>query len=225
MEILYNKLKNYSLNDILKVEQSDRQFIALKKLSYCFDDNDLYLVLIICNSIVCYQLSGKWEDYWEEFCDYFCDKKIDYSSLIDELIYFIKNSKNNKRLINIKIKRIEKLRNFVLDFWGKWKYYYQNMINLRDDLVKIMNQKKDAKTITFTVKMFGYWARNIYSFIEYPYDISIPIDSRLISLFDKYKWPYTDINLFYYDLSNKLWISQLHFDALVWVNYQKLINT
>ncbi len=225
MEILYEKIKDYNLADILKIEESDRQFIALQKLSKCFSDYDLYLALIISNSIICYQLSGKWEDYWEEFSNYFCEKEINYSNLIDELINFISNSKNNKRLLNIKIKRVEKLRDFVLGFHWKWEYYYKNMLNLRDDLAKIMNQKKDAKTITFTIKMFGYWARNIYDFVEYPYSISIPIDSRLISIFDKYKWEYRDINLFYSALSNRLWISQLHFDALVWVNYQKLINT
>lgn len=224
MEILYKKIKHYDLNDVLKIEESDRQFIALQKLSSHFSDTDLYLALIISNSLICYQLSGKWEDYWEEFYDYFCENKIDYSNLLDELINFIKNSKNNKRLINIKIKRVEKLRSFILDFHWKWEYYYKNMVSLRDELAKIMNQKKDAKTITFTIKMFGYWARNIYDFVEYPYDISIPIDSRLISIFDKFSWNYDDIWLFYSDLSSKLWISQLHFDALVWVNYEKLIN-
>ncbi len=224
MQELYNKIKNYSLEDVLKIEETDRQFIALKELSYSINNIDLYLFLIISNSIICYQLSGKWEDYWEEFSHYFSKKEISFNSLIDELANFISNSKNNKRFVDTKIKRINKLKDFCLDFEWKSKFYYENMTLLRDDLSKIMNQKKDAKTITFSVKMFWYWARNIFPFVSYPSEISIPIDSRLINLFEKYKWDYSDINLFYKDLSEKIWVPLLHFDALVWVNYDKLIN-
>jgi DNA-(apurinic or apyrimidinic site) lyase len=61
------------------------------------------------------------------------------------------------------------------------------MIELRDKLAKIMNQKIDTKTIVFAVKMFSYGARNIYDFISYPKEICIPIDSRLTALFEKYR--------------------------------------
>ncbi|MDP2396130.1 MAG: hypothetical protein Q8S84_09510 [bacterium] len=87
--------------------------------------------------------------------------------------------------------------------------------------------------------------------IYFPENISIPIDSRLMNLFEKYK--NLDFNLtpppagipqeyflrgaplgkgrlerevkqFYSELSKKLNISELHLDALVWVNYDELIN-
>lgn len=222
---LYEKIKNYDLEDVLKIEElQDRQFIALKNLSKNIDNPDLYLALIISNSLICYQLSWKWENYWEEFSDYFSNNNFDFDNLIDELSEFIKNSKNNKRFVDTKIKRLEKLRIFIQNFDNSWEFYYKNMVLLRDELAKIMNQKKDAKTITFAIKMFWYWARNIYKFVEYPREITIPVDSRLISLFEKYKWEYDDINLFYRDLSEKTNISPLHFDALVWINYDKLIN-
>lgn len=32
MQKLYNKLKHFSIDDAIKIEESDRQFIALKKL-------------------------------------------------------------------------------------------------------------------------------------------------------------------------------------------------
>ncbi|MDR0772333.1 MAG: N-glycosylase/DNA lyase [Candidatus Peribacteria bacterium] len=56
-----------------------------------------------------------------------------------------------------------------------------------------------------------------------PKEISIPIDSRLTNLFEKYKENYTDISLFYTDLSEKLNIPELHLDAILWVNYNDLI--
>jgi len=88
-----------------------------------------------------------------------------------------------------------------------------------------MKQKKDAKTIVFAVKIFSYWARNIFKKINYfPEEINVPIDSRLIALFEKYKWEYEDIWKFYLDLSKKLNIPELHLDALLWVNYDNLIK-
>jgi DNA-(apurinic or apyrimidinic site) lyase len=97
-----------------------------------------------------------------------------------------------------------------------------------------MNQKKDAKTIVFAVKMFSYWARNIFWFREFPKEIMIPIDSRLEKLFYKF-WPhpnpllweergYKEIKNFYKELSEKLNIPLLHLDAILWVNYDKLIK-
>ncbi len=224
MEELYNKLEKYTIKNAIIFEQKDRQFIALNKLEQNIHDKELYLALIISNSIICYQLSWKWENYWEEFSMYFSDKKITASNLIDELSLFIANSKNNKRFVSMKQKRLEKLRPFLSEFLWKSEYFYKNMLILRDELANTMKQKKDAKTITFAVKMFGYWARNIFNFIQYPQEIFIPIDSRLIALFQKYKQNYQDINKFYLDLSKKLNIAPLHLDWIVWTLYWELIK-
>lgn len=98
------------------------------------------------------------------------------------------------------------------------------MEELRDELAKTMKQKIDAKTIVFSVKMFSYWARNVFDRLEYfPENISAPIDSRLMNLYEIYKWDYENINKFYSDLSKKLKIPELHLDAIVWVNYNDLI--
>jgi DNA-(apurinic or apyrimidinic site) lyase len=112
-----------------------------------------------------------------------------------------------------------------------------------------MNQKKDAKTIVFAVKMFSYWARNIFWFKEFPKEIMIPIDSRLEKLFYEF-WPHPnptpghpsleqssihldllwgerghkEIKNFYKELSEKLNISLLHLDAILWVNYEELVR-
>jgi len=225
MKELYNKLKKYSINDAVKIEESDRQYKALYHLYNHINDRDLYLALIISNSLICYQLSWKWEDYWEEFSYYFSNKKINKNNLLIELWVFIKQSKNNKRFIDTKIKRLDKLTIFINDLILNQEKYYENMLDLRNDLSKIMKQKKDAKTIVFAVKMFSYWARNIFKKINYfPEEINVPIDSRLIALFEKYKWEYEDIWKFYLDLSKKLNIPELHLDALLWVNYDNLIK-
>lgn len=223
MNKLYERLSNYTLEDALNLELKDRQFIALEKLWKKLLDKELFLALTISNSIICYQLSWKWENYWEEFSDYFTAIEVDRFNFLDKLSFFISQSKNNKRFVSTKQWRIEKIRPFIDSFFWKGEYYYKNMTQLRDELSKTMKQKKDAKTIVFAVKMFWYSSRILFDFIEYPEDVSIPIDSRLSNLFEIYKWEYEDINLFYSDLSNNLKISPLHLDWIVWNLYEKLI--
>jgi DNA-(apurinic or apyrimidinic site) lyase len=89
-----------------------------------------------------------------------------------------------------------------------------------------MNQKTTDKTIVFAVKMFSYWARNYFNkFIEFPFSISIPIDSRLTNLYETYNEDKDlKIDTFYEILAKKLNISPLHLDAVLWVNYDKLIK-
>ena len=224
MKNLFNKLQKYSIQDALNIEQSDRQYIALRKLFENIQDRQIYLSIILANSIVCYQLSWKWEDYWEEFSEYFIKNIFKKINLIIDLSEFIKQSKNNRRFIDIKIKRLNKLKFFLENFDKKQEYYYGNLQKLRDVLAKTMNQKSTAKTIVFAIKMFSYWARNYFDKLNYfPKNINIPIDSRLKNLFEKYKWNYTDIDIFYKHLSEKLNIPQLHLDAIIWVKYDEFI--
>jgi len=224
MQELYNKLQWFDLNYAIKLEETDRQFIALKSLIEKNQNKEEVLALVVANSIICYQLSGTWENYWEEFSSYFAEKKISYENIVFLLWEFIKQSKNNKRFIDTKVKRLEKVK-FALDLF-EWKeeYFYQNMIELRDLLAKTMKQKITDKTIVFAVKMFGYVARNIYFFVAYPKEIFIPIDSRLTNLFEKYKGDYSDINKFYLDLSEKMDVALLHLDWIVWINYEELMK-
>lgn len=223
MEKLYNKLKNYNLDSAIGFEENDRQFIALKYLWDSLKEKDIctYLSFIIANSIVCYQLSWKWEDYWEEFSvdllDYLNSWKYSGWRVVPFFISFLPKSVNNKRFVNIKTKRIEKLSLFLKYFKDKEEFYYDNMTNLVSELALVMDQKVDAKTIVFAVKMFSYWARNCFSRLEYfPDSISIPIDSRLIKIFDKYSDEDEKIEEFYTNLSKKLNIPELHLDWIIW---------
>ncbi len=241
MKTLYSKLKKYSLDDAIDFEQSDRQFLALWDLykSKSFTD-DNYLFLTIANALVCYQLSGKGEDYWEEFSEVLKNKKIEnFADAESFFTDFLPVSKNNKRFVNVKLGRIKKLEDFYLT--GKvqpradtrldlWEQYYKDMNKLANDLARVMNQKADAKTIIFAVKMFSYSARNVFGYLEYfPETLMIPIDSRLENLYKKYNnqqetTSKKDVKEFYVDLSKKLNIPLLHLDAILWVNYDELMN-
>jgi len=226
MKNLLKKLEKYNIEEAIKIESSDRQFIAIKKLVESYEDKNTVLSLVIANSIICYQLSWKWENYWEEFSEYFIKTPLldkEGQGVVSSLADFIKQSKNNKRFIDTKVKRLEKLKLFLIEFIWKEEYYYKNMLELRNILAKTMKQKHDAKTIVFAVKMFSYAARNVFDFVQYPKEICVPIDSRLTNLFEKYSLDYEKIWEFYSDLSEKLNIPELHLDAIIWVNYDELI--
>jgi len=223
---LLEKIKNISIIDAIKIEESDLQFFALKKLFKNIKNKDTYLALILTNSIVCYQLSSSWENYWDEFSSYFSKNEINKNNLVEKLWFFIANSRWNKRFLKTKIKRIEKLKPFLEKFIWNEKFYYSNMEKLNYELAKTMNQKLNDKTIVFAVKMFSYWARNYFNeLIKFPFSISIPIDSRLKKIYEIYN---RDENLkiddFYNILSRKISIPPLHLDAILWVNYNKLIE-
>lgn len=220
--MLYDKIRHLTLEDSINIEESDRQFKALKKLHKKID-NKYYLQLIIANSLICYQLSWKWEDYWEEFSEYFSSKNFEnLEHLIESIKEFLPKSKNNKRFVRIKSKRLDKSLNILRELLWKEAFYYKNMLALRDLIAKNMNQQKDAKTVVFAIKMFSYWARNIFWRELYPKEIKIPIDSRLIKLHEIY-WKWEVMN-FYDDVSARTWLPPLHLDPIIWINYDKLIN-
>ncbi len=228
MQKLLEKLKWNNIISAIEQENNDFQFKSLKKLYENIENKEIYLFLVMANALVTYQLSGKWEAYWEEFSNYFSEiKNMSKENLVAEIQKFIKNSKNNRRLIDVKIQRLEKLHKFLDMFQNKKNFYYENMEILRDDLALLMNQSLDAKTIVFAVKMFSYWARNYTGkFIEFPFEIEIPIDSRLEAIYEIYN---SDKNLkikeFYKTLSKKLDIPPLHLDAIIWCNYEELKNS
>ncbi len=162
MQKLYNLLKNYTLQNALEMERQDPQYKSLEKLFKNLQDRNLFLWFIIANSIVCYQLSSTGEEYWEEFSEnasgYFLgqiqgrfpsSRKWQSTQIIAFLKQFLPNSKWNKRLLEVKIKRLTKLEIFLDDFLDKINFYTNNLVILRDELASIMNQKKRCKNYRF----------------------------------------------------------------------------
>ncbi len=228
---LYTILKDYTIDDALNIEKQDSQYKSLEKLYANLRNKELFLSLVLANCIVCYQLSSTWEKYWEEFASYFSSVipakagiyKID---IIKLMIDFLPNSKWNKRFVDTKINRLWKLEIFLSKFEKEIDFYSNNLIILRNELATTMWQKKDAKTIVFAIKMILYWLSiiNNWKSTLCPFEIEIPIDSRLTQIFEKYKENYTDIKLFYSDLSKKIQIPEIHLDAIIWVNFEELMR-
>ncbi|MBA2862358.1 N-glycosylase/DNA lyase [Methanococcus maripaludis] len=197
-------------------EKMDTQYLVLQNLKYSMDNDEMFIKLVILNSIVSYQLCTTGELWWGEFSEYWSKNEVNNDNLGEKYINFLKNSKGNRRLLNVKIKRIEKVIPFLetinlLDF----KNYYVTMEELLEKLSKCLNSKKNAKTIVFALKMFGYSSRIVFNeFIPYPMEIEIPKDSRI----EKYTLKFTDKDpiKFWNNISKITKIPPLHIDSIIW---------
>lgn len=106
----------YTLADIIAIEESDRQFIALqeawKKVSALGMPDNLFVYLVVECALISFQVAGSGPDWWEEFAV----KVVSDCTILVQLGHdnvdwwygFLTHSRYNKRLYNIKRKRLEK---------------------------------------------------------------------------------------------------------------------
>ncbi|MDK2854156.1 MAG: DNA-(apurinic or apyrimidinic site) lyase [Thermococcaceae archaeon] len=179
------------------------------------NDDELFLKLVIANSIVSYQLSAKGEKWWWEFSEYF-SKNPPEGGILKAYSEFLPRSKTNRRLIPPKLSRLKKLEPFLSSLTIEdLKSYYQNMVRLRDHLAKVLNSREDAKTIVFAVKMFGYASRIAFKeFIPYPMEIDIPKDFRIESYTKRFTSE--DPVKFWREISKEVGVPPLHIDSILW---------
>ncbi|HIP91179.1 MAG TPA: N-glycosylase/DNA lyase [Methanothermococcus okinawensis] len=195
-------------------EKIDLQYHYLKNLKERLNNQELFLKLIILNALVSYQLSTTGENWWREFSEYPWENIS--GDVVEEYIKFLSNSKGNRRYLDKKIKRINKLKYFLSTrSLEDFKNYYNNMEALRKALAKVLNTKGHSKTVVFAVKIFGYGARMSFNrFIPYPYSIEIPRDSRI----EKYTAKFTrgDVLKFWSEVARDSGVPPLHIDSILW---------
>ena len=231
MDCLENFLKNYDINKAMSFESNyDLQFIALQKswekISKKFwakaNNKDFFCFFVLENALISYQLSGTWENRWNEFGQ-FLSENFEKMKNNDKNFFCMKKLleewTNNKRIKNIKLKRISK---FLDNFENIHIYQnYKDMKVANHLFAKKMNQSSNAKTIVFGIKMFWYACRIVFKEnLPFPYDISIPVDSRIkriyLNIYDQESKPKEIIS--YFDkLSRKVKIPSLHIDSILWI--------
>ncbi|AIF69185.1 N-glycosylase [Palaeococcus pacificus DY20341] len=196
-------------------EKVDLQFSALENLHKNLNNDELFIKLVLANAIVSYQLSATGEEWWWEFSHYFSTNG-DVRSIKEAYADFLPNSRTNRRLVGAKIKRLEKLEPFLKGMTlDNLRVYYDNMLKLRDDLAKALNSKREAKTIVFAVKMFGYAARIAFEeFRPYPMEIAIPEDVR-INAYTK-RFTNEPPASFWSKIAEEVGIPPLHIDSIIW---------
>ena len=195
-------------------ENIDLQYIHLKNLKERLNNDELFLKLIILNALVSYQLSTTGENWWREFSEYPWEDTSD--NILKEYITFLSNSKGNRRFLEGKIRRIYRLKYFLSTLsLRRFENYYNNMENFRYSITKTLNTKSSSKTVVFTVKIFGYGCRMVFSrFISYPFTIEIPKDSRI----ERYTAKFTegDVLKFWSKIALDSGVPPLHIDSLLW---------
>lgn len=228
MNELIKILSVYSLKDAIIAEENDRQFLAIKNLILHINSREYIFPLIIANSLVSYQLSGTWEDYWEEFCSFALEYNFTDKYSFDELLkffnIFLPNSKCNKRILNMKIPRLNKTETLFEKLNWKERYIYENLVEFQHILAKNMKQDKDSKTILFAIKMFHYSARIVFGeFIKAPFEIWIPLDSRIAKIEQIYNTPKINSQVFWQSISQEIGIPSIHLDAILWTKCNEFL--
>ncbi|EKE29367.1 MAG: hypothetical protein ACD_2C00184G0004 [uncultured bacterium (gcode 4)] len=214
-------LSKYDLNDAIRIEESDRQFFAIKKICETIWNSPYYFAMIMANSLLSYQLSSTGEEYWEEFAEFAINYEFpewyDFQAIFSFFEIFLFQSKWNKRILNMKMPRLRKTEALFVTIRGREEYFYENLSDLQSVLSKSMKQDKESKTILFALKMFHYAARVKFWFLSVaPYEIGIPVDSRISRIWDRYNPEWMKIQEFWEEVSRKIQIPRLHLDAILW---------
>ncbi|AEF96815.1 N-glycosylase/DNA lyase [Methanotorris igneus] len=216
IEELKSILKELGIDTAKELEENvDLQYLYLKNLQKNLKDDELFIKLVILNALVSYQLSSTGELWWKEFSNYWSEIEIK-DDIFKEYKDFLVNCKGNRRLLNAKMKRIDKIEPFLKNLGiGDIKKYYKNMNVFRNHLANQLKTKKESKTIVFTVKMFGYASRISFNkFIPYPMEIEIPKDSRI----EKYTRKFTNEEpiKFWKKIGREINLPPLHIDSILW---------
>ena len=242
-----NWLKDiYNANDNKSDNLSD-----IKKL--------LLIDLIIKISLISYQIWWTGPQRWTEVCDYIYyvwSDIMDNSNLTnnpERRHKLLSTCKYNRRLINMKISRLDKIGNLREMFpdLDSYKEWYHDMNIFHRKICDKLWADIYAKTPLFATKMFWYIYRSIDSISRdeyicpeytytpkknkqiYPSNLSIPLDSRLKQIYIAIHWPIDSKNpkqqneyiIWYFDkLGNDHGVAPLHLDSLLWLKYREIIN-
>jgi DNA-(apurinic or apyrimidinic site) lyase len=228
-------IKKYSFQEILAIEESDRQFLALQsawellkntRVWSCDPEivQQVFLQAVIYNALISYQIAWSGELWWEEFSQklvsdfvLLLEDFLQWKNSFDRWYNLMITSKYNKRLYNIKLSRLKKISQFESN---RLHWYYDHMTQFWQDLSSIMAVDPLSKTMSFTVKMFGYAARSVYArFVAYPMEVPIPVDSRIRRLFLAEYGGISDKEIIskVYQFSQETEIPPLHLDSLFWI--------
>ncbi|MFP3290137.1 MAG: N-glycosylase/DNA lyase [Candidatus Nanopusillus acidilobi] len=200
---LIDILSKFSIEEILYFEENfDLQYRYLRFLYKNIKNQDLFLKLIVINSLLAFQLSYKGEKFWKIFSIYFSKHNNDiYNNFLSFIDLY------NKRYKEIKIKRLNRIYNWIKD--KDLLIYKDDLVKFNSEIAKVMGQNIYDKTIVFSTKIYGYGLRIIGYKIIFPFEIFIPIDNRIGKISkDKNYW---------IKLSKETNIPLLHIDSLIWI--------
>jgi len=218
MEELIKILKSISIVDIFEFEENyDEQFMAIKHMYFYMKDPKKFVSLVVVNALVCYQLNCTGEEYWWEFSHYFAGRDLSTRNVSELFIGFISKSRCNRRLRNIKIRRIRKIWPLIVRHINDIEWLVENQWQFAKIISDGLRTKLSSKTIVFMVKMLNYALRIVTNKrIVAPFEADIPLDSRIERISESLgiKNPL----LFWREVSRIVGIPCLHIDSLLWIS-------
>jgi len=180
-------LKTLGIDFTRRVEQSDPQFAAVARIGDMLG-LAASCVVSVFNSVVCYRLTGRGEEYWLELMtdvEKHSDEYRSPDSILRALTRFLRESKHNRFLIEQKLGRLFKLasRNVHKIIYEKAEYFANNLELLRRLVAAGLGTRPDSKTVVFSVKMF-YYAYTACTGMKLliPGTIPLPADRRIAAL-------------------------------------------
>lgn len=162
---------------LLESSMYDNIHMLSKKMEY-----GPFAVLVIILALNDYQLKGKAEKNYWPMLDALLNSKIKNKISKDEMQKILIPFYQAERFADQKIKRMEKFINSPLadKIWNyNAKEVSEHFNNIWIDLSRVMGQKKDKKTIVFSMKCLGR-SLIMYNETSFNFDnIPIPVDSRI----------------------------------------------
>lgn len=250
MIALKSFIAEYDLSAVLAIERGDVQRIVIHEawqtIRTQYGDvkavRNIFLYLVLQTALVSYQIAGSGPLRWTEIMqkittDFGVLSRMlhDRSSTHVWWLATMQNSRYNKRLYNMKAKRLASFFAAYDQFdhdgvcFSAW---YEDMESLWLLLSRAMKQSLFAKTIVFAVKMFGYAASAVYDrFVVYPARIPIPLDSRLRTIalaqddfLGKQKIQDRLLHEYFAQLATDSGLPPLHLDSLLWLRYWEIFH-
>ncbi|ABU82549.1 N-glycosylase/DNA lyase [Ignicoccus hospitalis] len=156
-----------------QIESKDPQLKAIKKVVQRHGLASLGVV--VGNALVSYRLKGTGEEYWTEFGEFFSS----HEPTVENLIKFIKKSRYNVALKEQKVRRVERVKEF-LERVSANPLRYKDLDALRQELARVLGAKGTEKTVVFASKM-AYYAFKAAG-VEAEGDVPVPVDSRVATV-------------------------------------------
>jgi len=204
-EKLIKILAEFTSNDIKIIEENDSQYLSLEKLHKNIRNDEFFIKLTVINALMSYQLQTTGEIYWDNFSNFFSDR----AKTLNDFEEFI--SLYNKRLINLRKKRLKKVLTCVKSFsFDEMMDFSDNSLNFIEQISKCLKQKRERKTVVFSAKMLLYAYKIITKkMVTADFGIMIPLDSRIKKISDKME--------FWRNVEKKTSIPLLHIDSILWI--------
>ena len=212
MENLYDLLRSDWVENFYALEEDLDEYKILFNFYSKISNKEFFLLLVISNSVVCYNLSKKSLDHWDKFIKE--SLKYDFKKVSDVYMFFIDflpKVISDKDKISNRIQKIKDLKPLLDDMYFKQMYFYKNMDLLNYKLSWVIDMLFNEKIVMYAVKMYYFASRTRFSKqIFFPKDFSIEKNKKVKDLFSLYKKEGENIEDFYKKISEDLDIPEFH---------------